>query len=333
MSLKELVIQANEKSVNNMMESEPYLIDTALAKDVIPGFKEFMLLHAGPPVSWEYASGPLRGALIGAVLYEGWASSEHEAENMLRRGEIMLRPTHEYGAVGPMAGVISPSMPVYIVEDKKFGNFAYSNYNEGLGRVLRFGAYSDEVLKRLAWIRDEVFPALKGALKLLRKERGGLALKPLIQRAIHMGDDGHNRNLATSHLFLVELAPYLVSSDLQKDVFKRVWDFMRSNPLLTLNVVMAAAKVMSLAAHNIKYSTIVTVMSRNGTEFGIWVSGLGNKWFTSPAPIPRGVYFPGYTQDDANPDLGDSSITETVGIGAFAMAAAPAIVSYVGGSV
>lgn len=333
MSLRELINQANEKAVDNMQESEPYLIDTALAKDAIPGLKDRVLLHAGPPISWESASGPLRGALIGATIYEGWASSEHEAESMLRRNEIVLKPTHECSAVGPMAGVISPSMPVYIVEDKRFGNVVYSNYNEGLGRVLRFGAYDEEVIKRLIWIRDEVFPAVRGALRRMRSERGGLALKPIIQRALHMGDDGHNRNLATSHLFLVELAPYLASLDLPRDVLHRIWDFMKSNPLLALNIVMAASKAMSLAAHNIEYSTIVTVMSRNGSEFGIWVSGLGNRWFTSSAPTPRGVLFPGYTQEDANPDLGDSSITETVGLGAFAMASAPAIVSYIGGTV
>ncbi len=332
-SIKDLVEEANKKAVENMMESEPVVVDVQLAKDAIPGFKEGMLLHAGPPITWERASGPLRGAIIGALIYEGVASTPEEAEKIASKGEIELRPNHEFNAVGPMAGVISPNMPVFIVEDKKFGNKTFSNFNEGIGKVLRYGAYSKEVIDRLNWMRDELYPALKAGLRNAVKDKGGIAFKPIIAQALHMGDECHNRYFATNLLFAKEFTPYLVEADLPRDVFKRVYNFMVENRFFTLNLGMASAKAMTLAAHNIKYSTIVSVMTRNGTDTGIWVSGLGNQWFTAPAPIPRGVYFPGFKQEDANPDIGDSSITETAGFGGFAMAAAPAIVSWVGGTV
>lgn len=333
MSLKELIEEANKKAVENMMEADPYLVDVKLAKDFIPGFKSDMILHAGPPITWERMSGPLRGAVIGGLIYEGLADTPEQAEKIASRGDIVFRPNHEFGGSCPMAGVVTPNMPIYIIHDKKFGNYSYSNFNEGIGKVLRYGAYDKEVMDRLRWMSEELFPALKAAVQEAVKDKGGIAIKPLIAQGLHMGDEGHNRYIAITRLFLTELTPYLAQADLPKEVFVRVYNFAKNNNFFTLNIGMAAAKAMTLAAHNIKYSTIVSVLTRNGTDAGIWVSGLGNKWFTAPAPVPRGVFFPGFTQDDANPDIGDSSITETAGFGGFAMAAAPAIVSWVGGSV
>jgi len=333
-SIKEEIEKANKTAVERLMESEPYWVGMDLAKNVIPGMKDYMLLHAGPPITWERVSGPLKGALIGAILYEGWASTPEEAEKMLRKGDVVFEPTHIHNAVGPMAGVISPTMPVFIVYDKKYGNYAYSNMNEGIGKVLRYGAYSKEVLDRLKWMRDVLYPVLKAVIEDIRKDnKDGLSFKSLIAQALHMGDECHNRYVATTTLFLKEIAPYLIRSHLDRKMILDAYSFMARNPFTTLNLGMASAKVMTLAAHNIKYSTIVTVMTRNGTDMGIWVSGLGNEWFTAPAPTPKGVWFPGFSEKDANPDIGDSSITETAGFGGFAMAAAPAIVSWVGGTV
>ena len=333
-SLKEEIIKANESATERMMEAEPLWIGMGLAKDVIPGMKDYMLIHAGPPITWERVSGPLRGALIGAVLYEGWASTPEEAEKMLKNGDVVFEPTHPHGAVGPMAGVISPTQPVYIVYDKKFGNYAYSNLNEGIGKVLRYGAYSKEVLDRLKWMRDVLYPVLNAVIEEMKKDgKEGLNFKLIISQALHMGDECHNRYVAATTLFLKEIGPYLIKSDLDKKKVLEAYDFMSKNPFTTLNLGMASAKAMTLAAHNIKYSTIVTVMTRNGTDMAIWVSGLGDEWFTHTAPVPKGVWFPGYSEKDANPDIGDSSITETAGFGGFAMAAAPAIVSWVGGTV
>ena len=332
-AIKEEVEKANKEAVERMMESEPIWVDMGLAKDKIPGMKDYMLIHAGPPVTWERAAGPMKGALIGAVLYEGWASTPEEAEKMLASGEVKFEPTHYHNAVGPMSGVISPSMPVYEVYDKKWGNKAYSNMNEGIGKVLRYGAYSKEVLDRLKWMSEVLYPVLKATIDEIRSEKEGLPFKPLIAQALQMGDDCHNRYYATTYLFLKEITPYMLRTNIDKDDLIEAYKFMAANPFTTLNLGMASAKAMTLAAHNIEYCTIVTVMARNATDTGIWVSGLGDRWFTAPAPIPKGVWFPGYSEKDASGDLGDSSITETAGFGGFAMAAAPAIVSWVGGSV
>lgn len=331
--IKDEVEKANKEAVERLMDSDPIWVDVGTAKEKIPGMKDYLLLHAGPPITWEKASGPMRGAIIGAIIYEEWADTPEEAEKLVTSGQIVLEPTHLHNAVGPMAGIISPRMPVYEIYDKKYGNRTYSNFNEGIGKVLRYGAYSEEVIERLRWIESTVAPVLQATIREIAKDKGGISLKSIIAQALQMGDDCHNRYNAATGLFLKEVTSYMIDSGFSKQTVREVYNFLAGNNFTTLNLGMAAAKAMTLASHNIKYSTIVTVMSRNGTETGIWVSGLGDRWFTAAAPIPKGVWFPGFSESDANPDLGDSSITETAGFGGFAMAAAPAIVSWVGGTV
>lgn len=321
--------RANRTAVERMLTARPILRRVARADSVIPGLAGRMLLHAGPPIAWEHASGPLRGAMIGACLFEGWADDEAAAVQLLESGAVTWAPCHHHGAVGPMAGVTSPSMQVYVVENLTHGNLAYSNLNEGYGKVLRYGAYSPEVLAKLRWMNETLGPLLAKALDLNGE---GIDIRALLAESLHMGDEGHNRNKAGSYLFTARLAPWIVraagSSQAAADVLK----FLGDNALSVLNPVMAACKAMADAAHGVPGSTLMTTMARNGTELGIRVSGLGDRWFTGPAQVPVGLYFPGFTAADANPDIGDSTITETAGIGAFAMAAAPAIVTFVSGT-
>src|SRR5579875_2473945 len=306
-SIKDEVENANVQAVTRMMEADPKWNGLDVAAKAIPAMKDYMLLHAGPPITWEKASGPLRGALVGACLFEGWAGNEEEASKLLASGKVVIEPCHHHNSVGPMAGVISPSMPVYKVEDTKYGVKAFSNFNEGIGKVLRYGAYDREVLNRLRWLSTTFYDVLSATLKEMLKEKNeGLSFK--------------------------EIIPYMVQAQLDKRDMLQAISFMNSNNFLTLNLGMATAKAMTLAAHGIKYSTIVTTMARNGTETGIRVSGLGDQWFTAPAPLVQGLWFPGYSAKDSNPDIGDSAITETAGFGGFAMAAAPAIISWVGGN-
>jgi len=331
--IKNEIEKANKQALDRMMESDPVWVDIGLARDVIKGMTDRMLLHAGPPITWERMSGPMKGAVIGASIYEGWAHNGPESENLARAGNITFAPNHNYNAVGPMAGIISPNMPVFVVRDTKFGYETYSNLNEGIGKVLRFGAYSDEVIQRLNWMRDVLAPTLQATISEIKKERGGIAMVPIIAQALTMGDDCHNRYNAATPLFLKEIAPYMMKTNIEKKTLVDAFEFMSKNNFTLLNLGMATAKAITLGAHRIKYSTIVTVLTRNGTDAGIRVSGLEDKWFTAPAHVPKGVWFPGFTERDANPDLGDSAITETAGFGGFAMAAAPGIVSWVGGSV
>ena len=320
--------QANTQTVERMMEARPMLIGLGRARDVIPGMHDNLLLHAGPPVAWDRMAGPMKGAVIGALIFEGKATGWDDAEALIQAGAIQFDPCHHHAAVGPMAGVISPSMMVYIVENQTHGNRAYSGINEGRGKVLRMGAYSEDVIARLHWLNDVLAPVVDEAIKL----SGGVDLRILLTQALHMGDDGHNRLQAASLLFLKNLDPYIAKVALSGDVASEILRTIGDNALAVLNPVMAGCKTMADAGHHIKGSTIVTAMARNGTEFGIRISGLGDRWFTGPASVVKALYFPGFTEKDANPDIGDSTITETAGIGGFAMAAAPAIVAFVGGT-
>jgi hypothetical protein len=332
-TIRDEIEKANQQAVEKMMESDPAWIEIGIARKVLPGMRDKMLLHAGPPIEWDRMSGPMRGAVIGAAIYEGWATGESDAEALAKSGKIEFGSNHHYDAVGPMSGVISPNMHVYVVHDRKFDKKTYSNLNEGIGKVLRYGAYSPDVIRRLAWMDDTLAVTLEATIKEIRKAKGGVAIKPIITQALTMGDDCHNRYNAATSLFLRELAPYMMQTGLDRTDLIESFNFMNQNNFTMLNLGMASAKAMSLAAHKIKYSTIVTALTRNGTDAGIQVSGLNDEWFTAPAPVPKGVWFPGYSERDANPDLGDSAITETAGFGGFAMAAAPGIVSWVGGSV
>ena len=326
--VQERIEAANKKVMEIILNGQPTLLDIGVAEEVIPGMNKKTILHAGPPIKWEKMSGPLKGAVIGALIYEGLAVDEKEATELAASGKISYDPCHHHNTVGPMAGVVSASMPVWILQNKKYGNYSYCTLNEGLGKVLRYGAYSDEVIKRLKWMENLLAPLLKQALKL----HGPIDLKTMITQALQMGDEGHNRNRAGTSLLIRELAPYIIQTKFSEKEKIEVLKFIDSNDHFFLNLTMPACKCTLDAAKNIEFSTIVTVMARNGTEFGIRVSGLGERWFTGPAGIVDGLLFPGYTAEDANPDIGDSVIAETAGIGGFAMAAAPAIVQFVGGS-
>lgn len=320
---------ANQKALEIILNGHPVLVDIRTAGEVIPGMTRKTILHSGPPNRWETMAGPQRGAVMGALMLEGLAGTPEEAAELAASGKIEFRANNDLAAVGPMAGVTSYSSAVFVVENKAYGNKAYCNLNEGYGKVLRMGAYAPEVLEKLRWINTTVAEALRHAIRAM----GELDLRSLIAQALHMGDEVHNRNKAAGALFLRELAPYLAKAPLPIDEIAKIEDLIGHNEVWFVNLSMPAAKATLDAARDIPHSSVVTVMSRNGYEFGIQVAGLPGRWFTGPAQKVRGKYFPGFTEEDASPDIGDSVITETAGIGGFAMAAAPAIVGFVGGTV
>ena len=319
---------ANRKAFEAYQSTQPVLRGIGVAGKVLPNMAERMILHGGPPIAWKNMCGPMKGAIIGAILYEGWAQDAARADALASSGEIVFEPCHHHAAVGPMAGAISPSMPVWMVVDATHGNQAFSNFNEGIGKALRFGANSPEVIDRLKWIGLVLAPTLKAGVESL----GGLDLKTLMAQALHMGDEVHNRNVAASSLLLKRLISALLKTSTPSADIAATIDFIAGNDHFFLNLSMAACKAMLDAAHGVPGSSMVTAMARNGVEFGIRVSGTGGQWFTTPAPVVDGLFFPGYTTADAAPDLGDSAITETAGVGGFAMAASPAIVQFVGGT-
>ena len=319
---------ANKRAHAAYLAAQPVLEGIGVAGNTLPRMRGKMILHAGPPIEWERMCGPMRGAIVGAILFEGWEADASRARALAAGGKIRFAPCHHHDAVGPMAGIISPSMPVLIVRNGARGNRAYSNLNEGLGKVLRFGANNAEVLTRLKWMNTTLAPVLVAGLKVL----GPLELKPLMAQALHMGDEVHNRNAAATGLLLKKLVPAILRSGVPAADAAAVIEFIAGNDHFFLNFSMAACKVMLDAGANVKGSSMLTAMCRNGVDFGIRLSGTGPAWFTTPAPVVNGLYFPGYSIADAAPDLGDSAITETAGLGGFAMAAAPAIVKFVGGT-
>jgi Protein of unknown function (DUF1116) len=321
---------ANNVALGRVLAAGAELVDVLPAAQAL-GLDAGTFLHAGPPIDWARASGPLRGALIGAMLLEGLAGDPREAERRLAAGDVGLEPCHSRGAVGPMAGVVSPSMWGFLLRDPVHGGTAYCTLNEGLGKVLRYGAYGPEVIDRLRWMSRVLGPLLQRAVRARRERVGGLDVRAIITQMLQMGDEGHNRNRAGTMMLVRELVPELLDLAAPGRDVAEVVRFCNGNDHFFLNVVMPACKLALDAGRDVPGSTLVVAMARNGTEFGIQVSGTGPRWFTAPADTPQGLFLGDFGPDDANPDIGDSAITETGGVGGFAMAAAPAIVRLVGG--
>ncbi len=320
----------NQEVTAKIVASQPVLKDNVRAMEVIPEFARNngkVILHAGPPVAYENMPDPMQGSCVGAVMFEEWADTEEEAREMLSRGEIEFIPCHHCNAVGPMGGITSPNMAVFVVENETGGNKAYCTMNEGIGKVLRFGAYDEEVVNRLRWMRDVLGPTLG---RVLRGMENGLALNPLIAKAIAMGDEFHQRNIAASLAFLKEVAPAITAMDMEEKDRYDVIKFLADTDQFFLNIMMATGKAVMDDARKDTDGTIVTAMCRNGYEFGIRIAGMGDEWFTGPVNTPQGLYFTGYDAEDACPDMGDSAITETFGVGGMAMIAAPAVTRFVG---
>ena len=331
------IAAANQEVTQRIINSRPMWEDMALRADgVWPEMKGArLLLHAGPPVAWDAMCGPMHGAMIGAVLYEGWAKTPEQAEKMLQRGEIAFGQCHDFQAVGPMTGIISPSMPLIQVRDATHGNVAYTNINEGIGRCLRFGANGPDVLQRLRWFENVLAPVLKAAVRHNFDKTGGIDLKAIQSQALLMGDEVHSRNAASTALFFMALAVPLAAAQGQvpQDHIHQTLDFVAKTSQFFLNYSMVSCKAIMDAAHGVPFSSVVTATARNGTETGLRISGLGQQWFTAKSDLPNGLYFPGFSQDDACPDIGDSAITETAGFGGCSFAASPALTLLAGGSV
>ena len=322
----EKIEQANQEALRRMLAADPVLVDVIPAAEAIPALRENTILHAGPPIAWDRMCGPMRGAVAGIAVFEGWASDLDRAAEMAASGAFAFHPNHHFDAVGPMTGMTTIGQPVMVVENRTFGNRAYCALNEGLGKVMRFGGNDAEVLARLVWLRDVFGPAMGAALRDL----GGIPLKSLVARGLTMGDEMHQRNVACSGLTLRALAPALARTVTDSKALAEALAFIGGNDQFFLNIVMALGKAIMDPVRGIEGSSVVTAMSRNGTDFGIRVSGTGDTWFTAPVEMPEGLYFPGFTEADANPDMGDSTIVETIGLGGFAMAAAPAVAGFVG---
>ena len=323
-----MIAEANAEALRRIGAAEPKLVDVVRAGDVIDALNDGIptVFHSGPPLSWEKACGPMKGAILGVCVYEGWARDLDEARELVESGGVRLMHNHSASIVGPMTGMVSRSMPLVKVVNGAFGNVAYATFNEGVGKVMRFGANGPEVIKRLKWLQEEFAPAMKAAIR----QAGEIDLRVIIAKALSMGDELHQRNIAASALFFRQIMPHMTRTRQSPEAMTRICDFLFENDQFFLNLAMASAKATIDPIKNIEHCTLVSAMSRNGTEFGIKISALGDQWFTAPVEMPHGLYFPGFTEEDANPDMGDSAIVECVGFGGMSMAAAPAVTQFVG---
>jgi hypothetical protein len=322
----ERIRAANDDVIAVYESGQPVLTGVKPAHSVLKGLTPHTVLHSGPPVAWDHMCGPMRGAVLGAIRFEGLATTEAEALDLVERGKIELAPNHHYGSVGPMTGITTYHMPVFEVTNDTYKNVAYCSINEGLGKVMRFGASDQEVLERLVWFRDSLGPALDRAIS----QAGGFNLKVIMAQALAMGDEMHQRNIAASSLFARQICPHIAALGMEASERAKITRFVCSNDQFFLNLAMAACKAISDPAKGVKYSSIVTAMSRNGTQFGVRVAGLDEAWFVARANMPEGLYFPGYGPEDANRDMGDSAIIEVIGLGGSSMAASPGVIRFVG---
>ncbi|MGI9553770.1 MAG: DUF1116 domain-containing protein [Thermodesulfobacteriota bacterium] len=319
---------ANAYALEMLFDVEPVVIGVDTALNAVPGMTPSTILHSGTPISWRRMCDPMKRAVKGALIFEGLARDDLGAEKKLRNNKVTLSPNHHHDCVGPMTGVISPSMPVIITKDVKSGKKVFSTFNEGGGQVLWFGSFSKETLIKLKWIKDTFAPVMKKTVS----KSGGISIWNILSQGIQMGDECHNRHGACTNIFIKNIVEDLFSLNIPRKRAIEVYKFISGNSHFFLNFTMTGCKLAMDAAHDIKDSTIVTAMSRNGTDFGIRVSGLGDKWFVAKSPyLPDALYNPGYGPEDGAPDVGDSSIIETMGLGGFAIAAAPSMASFAGG--
>ena len=321
---------ANGLAFNHLVKADPVLLDVQPAIEVVPRMSRNTVLTSGPPLPWNGYTGGQRDAIIGGALFEGLAGSRDEAISKLAKGEITVAGCHDHGCVGSLAGVYTASMPVFVVANKTAGNIAFCNMYEGSNpRRLNYGVYDEDVRERLLFVQNEVVPVIAEAVR----ESTGIPLKPIMKRALTMGDELHSRNTAAALLFLRELIPSLLSiAKTGGDRVTRAVKAMTDDHYFFLRLSMAAAKVTADAARNVERSSIVTAMAFNCQGFAIRVSGLGDTWYTGPHATVQAKLFEGHTEDEITWMGGESIITETIGLGGFAQAAAPALQNYQGGS-
>ena len=322
---------ANLEAFEQLASAEPVLVDVQPAREAVPGFKPNLVLTSGAPLPWdEYGNGQ-RNAIIGAALFEGLASDAQDADRKIRAGEIVVDGCHHYGCVGSLAGIYTASMPVFVVENRKHGNRGFCNFYEGPSlKRLNYGVYDEEVRDGLVFIEEVIAPTIAEAV---RRSEGGIPLRPIIRRALHMGDELHSRNTAATLLFGRELFPHLLELfGSRPEQVRKTLEFLSGSDYFFLRLSMASAKATADAAHGIRGSSVCTAMTFSSKLFSIRVSGLGDEWFSAPMEPMRAKLFEGFTEEDMEYMGGESPINETVGLGGFAQAAAFPLQAYQGGT-
>ncbi len=321
----ERIDRANAEVFRRLDTATPLLTDVRPAREVVPNMTDRTILHCGPPLDWPDFCDPLRRSVLAAILAEGWAADHEEASGLVAGGRVTLGSANHHSTVVPMASAMGPSTPMFVVgmDDRR----AFSPLNQGPGRTAWFGVDAPEAVDRLRWLADVGGPLLAAALRTAEP----VNVFALAAQGVQMGDDLHMRTQATGNLLLRSLFADLVeTAHAGLSEFARYWS---SNHLFFLNIAMAAAKVTTAWASEVPDSSAVVTMARNGTTFGVQVTGAGDGWFTASAPpVEHAMYYSGYGPESSAPDIGDSAVLELIGLGGPAAAGAPAVAAFVGGT-
>jgi Protein of unknown function (DUF1116) len=322
----ERVDRANREAVRRLDEGVALLVEVGPAAELVPGMGRRTILHPGPPLAWERFCDPLRRSVLAAVMAEGWAATLQDAEALVAAEGVELEPANHHHAVVPMASAVGPSAPVFAVESRSGSSRAFSGLNQGPGRTPWYGVDAPEAVDRLRFLRDAAGPVLAAAVR----RSGPVDVLSLAGQGLQMGDDGHLRTQASTNLLIRHLLPHL--AEVGGPDLVAVARFLSENHLFFLNLVMAAAKLLTDWAGEVAGASVVTGMARNGTTFGVRLAETGRRWFVAPAPaVEQALFHAGYGPADGAPDIGDSAVLELVGLGGAAAAASPAVAAFLGG--
>lgn len=317
--------EANGRAVEMITKAQPYWVSVEAAGDFLKEMGERTILHSGPPIPYEDMCELHKRGMQNGALMEGWAASRKEADRLLKRGDIHVDSALNYAAVGSGTGIITPSVPLLIVEDRRTKKRAGVFPAEGKfgGGFCGWGLYSKEIADNLRYLRERVYEPLSRLLE----EEGGLELKSLIAESIEMGDENHSSQSAVDLLFLKKILPYGLKAENSGEIIRY---FLETGRFFH-NFGQAASRSALLGASDIPGSSMVTAAGGNGVEFGIKVAGLSEEWFTAPSPMIEGRYMtPGSRREDQLAWIGDSSVVECAGLGGILSAASPKVCAYRG---
>jgi len=318
--------RANHAALARLYATRPQWHSVNCARDAV-GLPDHTLLHAGAPYADpRQPSAPVLSSAVLCCLYEGWARTESEAEQLIANGTVKLVPAQSYGVVTPLAAVISPTTSLVEVSDAaasdQTARRAWSLLGSGAGAQIRFGSRDLAILARLAWRDTVLAPCLSEALATQP-----IDLLALAAAGLAAGDDLHARTTIATQQLSALLSPRLAACQ-RPEHGAAVVAMLQQTPLFFLTLWMAACHLMLDAASaggQDAASTLVVALAGNGQTCGIRLAGAPDRWWTCKTGGPLGPRMNPASTDAIAALTGDSGVIDSAGFGAQALAVAPEI--------